>query len=206
MYYLRSRYFDSAISRFLNADCVISKNLFAYCSNNSIKCIDISGYNDTNVLIMYDARPNRTQEHDEYRGLRSQGLWAVKEYVKAGCKVDTKPFYNISGFVSAWNSIEPDKYDIVLIYVHGSPGTLDCNGEFLRNESGTESYIVKSSKEEYRCYPAGCLKTTRVGKIGLFSCNGATPNSRGRSAAEMISAKASGASRCRFIRINLAEY
>jgi len=49
-YYLNSRYYDSTIGRFINADGEIgeigdiaSQNLFAYCGNNPIMCVDEDG-------------------------------------------------------------------------------------------------------------------------------------------------------------------
>ena len=52
-YYLRSRYYDPTVGRFLNADdiaylgangTVISHNLFAYCENNAVNNVDYTGY------------------------------------------------------------------------------------------------------------------------------------------------------------------
>jgi RHS repeat-associated protein len=50
-YYLQSRYYDPAISRFINADSYastghgfIGTNMFAYCNNNSINCVDSNGF------------------------------------------------------------------------------------------------------------------------------------------------------------------
>jgi len=51
MYYLNSRYYDSNIGRFINADGLLgemgdiaSANMFAYCANNPVMYSDISGY------------------------------------------------------------------------------------------------------------------------------------------------------------------
>ncbi len=53
MYYLQSRYYDPDTGRFINADdvaflgvtgTVLSCNLFAYCENNPVNCVDPSGY------------------------------------------------------------------------------------------------------------------------------------------------------------------
>ncbi len=50
MYYLQSRYYDSKICRFINADSYVSTgqgltgyNMFAYCGNNPVNRIDPSG-------------------------------------------------------------------------------------------------------------------------------------------------------------------
>ena len=50
LYYLKSRYYDPAVKRFLNADGLIStgiedvcKNMFAYCKNDPVNMADLSG-------------------------------------------------------------------------------------------------------------------------------------------------------------------
>ena len=50
LYYLKSRYYDPAVKRFLNADGYVQtgdglhdKNMFAYCLNNSVKLSDPTG-------------------------------------------------------------------------------------------------------------------------------------------------------------------
>ncbi len=49
MYYLKSRYYDPELRRFINADTVISgpqagANLFAYCENNPVNMADYDGH------------------------------------------------------------------------------------------------------------------------------------------------------------------
>lgn len=54
LYYLQSRYYDPQTGRFTNADDTayvdtnsgtpLSTNMFAYCENNSINCVDFEGY------------------------------------------------------------------------------------------------------------------------------------------------------------------
>ena len=50
-YYLQSRFYDPAIGRFINADSYIStgqgivgNNMFAYCGNNPVNCVDLCGH------------------------------------------------------------------------------------------------------------------------------------------------------------------
>ena len=50
-YYLQSRYYDSAVARFINADSyastgqdIVGYNMFAYCKNNPITMVDDFGY------------------------------------------------------------------------------------------------------------------------------------------------------------------
>ena len=44
LYYLRSRYYRPTESRFLNLDCLMNSNLFAYCLNNPVIRFDKNGF------------------------------------------------------------------------------------------------------------------------------------------------------------------
>ena len=53
LYYLQSRYYDAEVGRFVNADDtstiiaqsnILSTNLYSYCFNNVVNCLDDSGY------------------------------------------------------------------------------------------------------------------------------------------------------------------
>ncbi len=50
MYYLRSRYYDPEVGRFvnadsqLNADSILGYNMFAYCENNPVNNVDLTGH------------------------------------------------------------------------------------------------------------------------------------------------------------------
>ena len=57
-YYLQSRYYDSAICRFINADCFVSTgqgflgcNMFAYCNNSPTNGVDPTGHFIRNNLV-----------------------------------------------------------------------------------------------------------------------------------------------------------
>ena len=56
LYYLQSRYYNPTWGRFLNADAFVStgqgllgNNMFAYCRNNPVKRIDVSGWYDLDI-------------------------------------------------------------------------------------------------------------------------------------------------------------
>ena len=60
MYYLQSRYYDPVVGRFINADdvqilgtseTVLGYNLFAYCGNNPVIMIDVTGTAAINVIF-----------------------------------------------------------------------------------------------------------------------------------------------------------
>ena len=60
MYYLVTRYYDPKIGRFINADTpnylnpntVNGLNLYAYCGNNPIMCIDPSGHEPLSIIML----------------------------------------------------------------------------------------------------------------------------------------------------------
>lgn len=49
LYYLRSRYYNPEWGRFVNADSVMTRNIFAYCSGNPVSKMDSSGCYDEDV-------------------------------------------------------------------------------------------------------------------------------------------------------------
>ena len=76
-YYLRSRYYNPEVGRFLNADALVStgqgfegNNMFAYCGNNPVRYSDKAGYKYREELPQF----NSCEYTDEYGGLRSNFL------------------------------------------------------------------------------------------------------------------------------------
>ena len=43
LYYLRSRYYNPSMCKFINSDSLLSANLFAYCNNHPVLCVDSNG-------------------------------------------------------------------------------------------------------------------------------------------------------------------
>ena len=195
LYYLRSRYYNPRWGRSLSTDYLLAKigdkyagNLFAYAHNAPIARADSDGTDS--YYVIYDARPNATKEETNNKGLKMQGEWAIAELESAGHQVTGGAFTTIPEFIGAWNNAGEYQYDYIIIYAHGSPGTIDCDGGYLKEtlESGIDPnghYCYSSINE---------LEEIRVNKgIILLSCNGATPNSDYMTAIGMLSSKADGA-------------
>ncbi len=196
LYYLRSRYYSATYARCVSADILIAKigekaasNLYTYAHNVPISRADIDGADS--YYIIYDSRPNATEQEPNNKGLRLQGEWAVQELRQAGHTVTSAGFTTIPEFISAWNNAGNYQYDYIVIYAHGSPGTIDCAGGYLKET--TASGLDKNGHE---CYGSiNELEEIRLNKgIYLLSCNGATPDSAYKTAIGMLSIKADGIS------------
>lgn len=79
LYYLRSRYYDPEVCRFINADAFVSTgqgilgyNMFAYCGNNPINSNDPTGNVEVayNNLIFDDFNKNNIPDYLEIRWYR----------------------------------------------------------------------------------------------------------------------------------------
>ena len=187
MYYLRSRLYAPISGRFVNSDNALgdsviqrSFNAYAYCLNSPITRCDKTG--SDSCYIIYDNRENATKENQNLKGLRSQGEWAIKAVEELGYEAKPAPFTTIIEFIEQWNAADGKDYDYILIYAHGSIGTIDCNGEYIKQVDhefkDKNDYIARSSNR---------LKTITVKhEVYLFSCNGATIDDEGTSAAEML--------------------
>lgn len=109
LYYLRSRYYDPEIGRFINADDTaylgydaspLSMNLFAYCENNPVNYVDICGYAARYILngMAQDLKIKRakddyvfnyTKPTAFYKGLKEiayVGAFAVADIIPNGVK------------------------------------------------------------------------------------------------------------------------
>ncbi len=51
LYYLKSRYYNPEWGRFINADTLLTRNLFAYCGNNPVMLVDPSGKAGTPMIV-----------------------------------------------------------------------------------------------------------------------------------------------------------
>ena len=106
LYYLRSRYYDPAWGRFLNADIILGNissllehSLFSYCKNSSISFLDNTGlarigvniyikewdYGHADITIMHDDGLKMTYSYGRYGevygilGLSGEGILKIYE-------------------------------------------------------------------------------------------------------------------------------
>ena len=64
LYYLRSRYYNLKIGRFLNSDSLILKNLFSYCHNAPVNNIDGTG--KSSITLTKDVTDSSVSWDDEF--------------------------------------------------------------------------------------------------------------------------------------------
>ena len=100
LYYLQSRYYDPEIGRFINADAfastgqgVLGNNMFAYCRNNPVSRIDVTGmadadcYNEDGELLSSDDIENRSGGGGGNK-FNLNGLKGMKYLEKRGWSLD----------------------------------------------------------------------------------------------------------------------
>ena len=99
-YYLESRYYDPKLSRFINADILVStgqgllgNNMFAYCRNNPVNRKDISGtYDVSNMDNEEDGDPFADYGNTKGTGGAESGVKSAgANKVHGNSKLSTKP-------------------------------------------------------------------------------------------------------------------
>ena len=181
LHYISSRYYGPSVGRFINADNLIgtdvsllAHNIFAYTNNIFVSCKDYDGF--LTACILYDNRPNTSG--DETGGFGTQAVHYSRLLQMQGYDVKLYGYSNMNdpedGFIAQWNSMDSE-FDRLIIIGHGAPGSIDARGQSL------EAYPSK------RGYSFNDLKMKTIGQIELYTCNGATPNEAGTSAALEIS-------------------
>ena len=183
LYYLRSRYYNPEQSRFVNADillgagkCLFSHNTYGYAANCPVVCADKTGC--ITAYILYDSRENT--DNGETGGFIEQAEHYVKLLRADGYRVVLLGYTNMSdentGFIARWNSMENSIARLVIIG-HGAPGSIDARGESL----------VADEKADCNF---GMLNEKTIVFIELYTCEGATPDKEGTSAALELSKRA----------------
>ena len=81
LYYLRNRYFNASICRFLNGDSIVSPNLFAYCKNQPVIYSDPTGMIMERLPLDCPALGAKISPKTTHRSQFSLGEY-VKNYVQ----------------------------------------------------------------------------------------------------------------------------
>ena len=133
------------------------------------------------ATIIYDGRPD---ESEGGKGFPNQATAIQEEYINAGVDVEMKAYTSINGFIDQFNSIS--KTDLLIVVGHGSPGTLDIDGKYLKeNPSADETDAIDVQTSLSR------ISVTKG--VLLYACNGATQNQQGKTTAQWISQKTGSA-------------
>ena len=117
LYYLQSRYYDAEVGRFVSVDepeLIFEGeiNLFKYCENNPVMYMDLDGLKA--VLYYYYGKD---QESHAKRNINK----LEEKYKVVYLRIESSTI-----FKAAWNRKGlPDKLDVVIINLHGSPSSVE---------------------------------------------------------------------------------
>ncbi|MEG1843348.1 MAG: RHS repeat-associated core domain-containing protein, partial [Clostridia bacterium] len=162
-YYLRSRYYDPAWGRFINADESLGKpglllrhNVQAYCANAPIMYSDTDGRERIYTYYYYfegSQAPLKEQ---------AESLMQYKDDVKMIAVGSAEQF------VTEWNAMGTDAEEVYL-YLHGKPGGILFNA--ASNDS--VSYDPNDS------YSLESLMPKNLKVVHMYSCYGAAETDKG---------------------------
>jgi len=146
LYYLQSRYYDSAVKRFINADGITSTgqgflghNMFAYCGNNPVVFSDSTGH--CRRAIFYETTDGEIT-FLESAGATLSGLFRCK---MPYCETETYTYSSAEEFIECWNSLS-GTYDEIIVFTHGYGGSaalwFSPANEFLHVTGGKYNFSM----------------------------------------------------------------
>ena len=177
LYYLKSRYYDPEVCRFISADAyastgqgILGTNMFSYCRNNSVISIDVNGHrpliatilSDSGTLIDYTILPsykyfagyyNQTSDHEIY------GLFGgiTPPSIKNGINiVDSK-----AGIVEVSGDLNAFSWRLSCVTANAHIGV---SQEYI----GAEANASLVNGEFCLKFPISARKTLYIGLEGFF--------------------------------------
>ncbi len=118
--YLRARYYNPCLGRFISRDTFeghykdpLSLNKYIYCANNSIKFTDPNGHD---YYYYYDSTNYNSSSTDS---LFTSAMSDIKKLKDSGETVHEYPVSSEFDFTNYWNNMSVTKNDSVIIYSHG---------------------------------------------------------------------------------------
>ena len=147
LYYLQSRYYDPELGRFLNADALIAtgqgllgNNMFAYCRNNPVKRVDVSGTND----LCYTDGDDDNIFNDVGHGIGGSG---------------TSNSY--SSYANAYNPIDDG-------YSYGVDFSINMHANAYTGSIYQTGYsVVETYSQPSACFVAGTLVQSEDGAVAI---------------------------------------
>lgn len=168
LYYLRARYYDPSIGRFISEDTYegqidnpLTLNLYTYVLNNPLIRIDPTGH-DSYVLYTTNKKSD----------FSDQANYMKKKLESGGEIVHSVVVNNVEDFTTAWNSMgifEGKKVDInnVVIYSH-------MNARTILLEDGTETNAFTIDGKNKAGEAVGDLRSLypkHIKELYLYGCN-----------------------------------
>lgn len=161
LYYVSSRYYDPGIGRWISADSKVNTNnsftgcnLFTYCLNNPINCVDVDGKDA--VLLYDDSFPGHIGAliQDE-SGSWLHFYWGTaKGWTRVVCMfgIDVDPL--------SWNIPYLGEIDLEQINMDGTYAHTYEEMLYLKGDFSTSADLAKETVEKYNLYSNNCSQVT----------------------------------------------
>lgn len=146
MYYLQTRFYDPIIKRFISTDKAYmliceedNYNLYAYCKNNPIRCLDGDG--KAVKMSIFSLPEWKIESENCITDLQYYYNWYYKENVNG--KVQYPMIYECEKY---WNNLSGES--LVIINTHGDPiqlqgsGCITCNDVSMKFDYKKISLVV----------------------------------------------------------------
>jgi len=149
--YLRARYYDPKIGRFINEDPALDGlNWYAYCGNDPINRVDPSGLTARRVCSMASVPVSRKRVYYFHgRDQREHAKRNVEDLRRNG-KVTRYATHSSTRFKEKWDAL-PNSVDIVVINVHGATeSSKNIGGPHILNRKKIDTLVLLTCNGGHR--------------------------------------------------------